>query len=80
MDVPEWTAQEFETLVTHPELGDAEIARLLPLRSAGAVGVVRAGIHEFHRGGDSDILSERMRRRLEHPREPLTCAVCDEKL
>lgn len=62
---PAWTAQEFTTLLQNPTLSDAEIARLLPQRTEGAVGWVRSGIHSYHRGLDTSMLSKMMPARLE---------------
>jgi hypothetical protein len=44
------------------------------------VGVVRAGIHAFHRGGNVSMLSRMMRRILEHRDERGECPVCHEEL
>ena len=70
-----WTAQEFDTLLQNPTLSDAGIARILPQRTDGAVSWVRAGIHSYHTGGDTSMLSRMMLRRLE--RGPsLICPRC----
>jgi hypothetical protein len=79
MKAPGWSAQEFETLLQHPESDDQAVAELLPERSMAAVGVVRGGIHAYHREGmNRSILSEMMVRRLEHGF--VTCPLCRTRL
>ncbi len=77
---PNWEEYEFETLVTHPKLSDEELAKLLPGRSLGAIGVVRSGIHSYHRGLDVSMLSEMMLDRLDDARVPPICPVCGAKV
>jgi hypothetical protein len=44
---PDWTEEEFSTLLDCPTCSDEELAQRLDRRSAGAVGVVRAFLHHF---------------------------------
>ena len=52
------------------------MAQRLPTRSAGAIDIVRAGIHSFHTGGDTSMLSQMMRERLGDRSRPVTCPKC----
>lgn len=76
---PNWTAEEFEQLLNNPQLSDEALAATLERRSAGAVGVVRSGIHGYHRGLESanSLLSKMMRDRLEGGPD-VTCPLCRE--
>jgi len=40
---PDWTPDEFETLLANPESSNEELAKKLPQRSVGAVDAVRSG-------------------------------------
>lgn len=73
----DWDPEEFETLLQHPELDDEAAAALLTGRSVGAVQVVRQGIHAYHVGTNTSMLSDMMIRRLE--REAVTCPVCQRR-
>jgi hypothetical protein len=73
---PEWTKEEFILLVSRPELFDEELVSLLPNRSAGAIGVVRAGIHSFHTGGDVSMLSIMMKDLLGSKETLVECPIC----
>jgi len=57
---PVWTLEEFKTLVDNPTLSDVELASKLPRRTVGAVGVVRAGLHSYHKGRNISMLSRMM--------------------
>lgn len=72
---PDWSEQEFETLLRNPQLSDEEVARLLPRRTLGAIGAVRSFLHNFHEGGDISGLSQMMASRLR--RGSWTCSKCD---
>jgi hypothetical protein len=79
MRAPDWTPGEFETLLQHSESDDQAVAELLPERSMGAVGVVRQGIHAYHREGmNRSMLSEMMIHRL--GQGSVTCPVCRTRL
>ena len=80
-----WTEEQFEFLLTHPELTHAELsnAPLLsqtppPLqRTEDAIETVRSFLHSFHQGGDISGLSQPMRRVLnDEQRGPITCWKC----
>jgi hypothetical protein len=60
MRPPNWKEDEFRTLLAHLDLSNQAISGLIP-RSVGAIGVVRSGVKEYHRGGNSGILSKMMR-------------------
>lgn len=73
---PDWSSEEFEVLLNNPLLTDAELAPLLPERSTGAIGVVRAGIHALHTGRNHSMLSQMMVQRLMAPSKPILCPLC----
>jgi len=54
----------------------SELAGSLPGRSVGAIQVVQQGIHSYHLGQDSTMLSEMMRDRLADSRHPAECPIC----
>jgi len=72
-----WNKEEFEILLQNPRLTDEQLISYLPERSRGAIGVVRAFIHNYHKRGNVSGLSRMMISRLE--RDPWTCPLCDEK-
>jgi len=77
---PNWTQDEFDTLLDNYRLSNEELALKLDKRRPGAVNWVRAGIHSYHRTGrNPSILSQMMVRRLEERRGSLTCHVCGAK-
>ena len=76
---PDWTESEFEVVLNGYGISDEELAGRLPERSLGAVGVVRSGIHSFHKGGNISMLSKVMLRYLEDRRGTLTCPKCGGK-
>lgn len=73
---PDWTESEFEVVLNACGVLDEELAGRLPGRSPGAVRVVRAGIHSFHRGRNISMLSKMMLRYLESRRGALVCPKC----
>lgn len=73
---PDWSEEEFRVLLDRPDLADEEVAKILIGRSTGAIGVVRAGIHNFHLSGNVSMLSKMMLNYLQRRREPLRCPVC----
>lgn len=75
--VPDWTKEEFETLLGNPLLTETELAELLPQRTPGAISFVRQGVHSLHTGRpDHQMLSLMMKDRLMGPSGPILCAVC----
>jgi len=72
----DWSEEEFRVLLDRPDLADEEVAKILIGRSAGAIGVVRAGVHSFHLCGNVSMLSKMMLNYLQRRREPLRCPVC----
>lgn len=73
---PDWSDQEFKILLDRSELLDEDVAKILTKRSAGAVGVVRAGVHNFHLGGNVSMLSRMMVDYLKKRRAHIICPVC----
>jgi len=73
---PNWSIEEFDTLLNNSNLDSLELAQQLPRRTPGAIEVVRVGIHSFHAGGDLSFLSKMMLRRLKEKQEQVTCTVC----
>lgn len=76
--VPNWTLNEFEIVLQHPDLSHAEIAAMLPAyRTEGSVSWVRGGVHRFHAGQDNrGILSKMMRAHLRDKTYTVECAQC----
>ena len=75
--VPDWTADEFETLLNNYGLSDEELARKLPQRSVGAIELVRDAVHSYHTDKMFiSALSKMMCRRLEERRGSLVCSRC----
>jgi len=72
-----WSKEEFEILLQNPQLTDEQLRSQLPRRSLGAIGVVRAFIHNFHKGGSISGVSKMMISRLE--KGLWTCPICNEK-
>jgi hypothetical protein len=73
---PDWTAQEFDTLLQGGQRAGEELAKVLRGRTAGAIEIVQYGIHSYHIGGGTSILSEMMLRRLGDRSRPVNCPVC----
>ncbi len=73
---PDWSVEEFDTVLNNSNLDSLELAQQLPRRTPGAIEVVRQGIHSFHTGGNLSLLSKMMLRRLKEKQEQVTCAVC----
>ena len=61
---PDWTEEEFEILLQHPELSDQELHELLPKRTEGAIGAVRGFVCAYHRPKMAFDLSQMMIKRL----------------
>jgi hypothetical protein len=76
MQAPKWTGEEFEKVLMSGSMDASELAELLPGRSVGAIEVVRQGIHSYHLGRDSTMLSEMMLERLADRRRPAICPIC----
>jgi hypothetical protein len=76
---PDWSSEEFETLISNAHLSNKELTHLLPGRTEGAIDVVRQAIHSFHTGGNTSMLSKMMRQRLETKQQPITCPICRTK-
>jgi len=81
----DWTECEFATLLYRPELSHEALAEILAgvreERSAGAVGVVREGVHTWHKEGRNPgrILSQMMVKLLEDKNRLRTqCWKCKE--
>jgi len=76
---PDWSKEEFETLIKHWNLSDADLSVLIPTRTTDAIKVVRSGIHEFHQKGTSSLLSKMMKTYIEQS-HGLKCPLCGEGL
>ena len=75
MQAPDWTIQEFEKVLTSGSIDVSELAGSLPGRSVGAIQVVQQGIHSYHLGQDSSMLSEMMLDRLADSKRPVKCPI-----
>jgi len=73
---PDWTDEEFDTLLSGAEWTAEDLAAWLPQRSAGAIEAVRAFVHAAHLNGSIVGLSRMMQNRLAARKGTLTCAVC----
>ena len=69
---PDWTESEFEIVVKSYE----ELLAKLQGRTVDAVEIVKQGIHNFHRGANTSMLSKMMLRYLEDKRETMICPKC----
>ena len=76
---PDWTLDEFKTLLNSKGTPSFDLALLLPGRKPIIVGVIQQGIHTFHLGEDHSMLSKLMVDYLEEQRGNLVCPVCGRK-
>jgi hypothetical protein len=76
MRAPDWTNREFEKVPSSGSMDASELARSLPRRSVGAVQVVQHGIHSYHLGQESSMLSEMMLDRFADGKRPVICPIC----
>ena len=72
----DWTEAEFILLVSRPDLPDDGFSEIITERSAGAIAIVRAGVHSFHSGGDTSMLSGMMMSLLGSKNTLVTCPLC----
>lgn len=77
---PYWTPDEFEILLRSPDLSADNLHLKLPNRTPDAIQIVRSGIHAFHTGKNTSMLSNMMIRRLEGDTSSLVCPICEEPL
>lgn len=77
---PDWTKEEFGILLQNNSLPSEGFFKLLPQRTADAITVVRSGIHEFHKKGESTLLSKMMKETLSKSSIALKCPLCGENL
>ena len=73
---PDWTIDEFKTLLAAGGKPPAELVGQIPTRTAGAIAVVQQGVHAFHLGNSRLLLSRVMVDYLEEQRGKLACPVC----
>ena len=73
---PEWTPEEFEILLQSPTLPVENLKLKLPRRTTSAIQIVRNGIHAYHTGMDTSMLSFMMVNRLKLNTIGLICSVC----
>jgi hypothetical protein len=78
--LPDWTPEEFEILLQHNSVPAEDLSIQLVRRSADAVQIVRNGIHEFHKKGESSLLSIMMKERLSKSGMGLACPLCGERI
>jgi hypothetical protein len=65
MKMRRWTLDEFETVLTHPDLSATELARVLQGRSRDAIELVRIGIQRFfNRQPNAGFLSSMLLQRM----------------
>jgi len=75
---PNWTEEEFRTVLSNPKRSDEELSAESLDRTPGAIGFVRAGIHDFHNDCDNSILSATMKEVLRNSKEHWLCPVCQQ--
>jgi len=73
---PDWTEAEFQTLLDSSNISAADLAGRLSGRTPDAIEVVRQGIHRYHSGMDTSMLSQMMLRVLSQRGGSLVCPVC----
>ena len=73
---PDWTAAEFEILLQNPTLCYESLHLKLPGRTTAAVQIVRSGIHAFHSGLNTSMLSKLMISRLKNDTSGFVCPIC----
>jgi hypothetical protein len=77
---PVWTLNEFDLLLQNPSLSYFDIVKIIPGRSEDAIQIVRGGIHEIHKNGDSPVLSVMMKKRLAQVGSTRICPICKEPI
>jgi hypothetical protein len=78
MKMPEWTENEFDILARNYNVTVGELLKLLPGRTEGAIGVVREGVHAYHKGLNISMLSQIMKDYLAKNKGSITCPKCEE--
>jgi hypothetical protein len=78
--LPDWTKEEFGILLQNNSLLNEGFTTLLPSRTIDAIQIVRSGIHEFHKKGDSTLLSRMMKESLTKSGIVLSCPICGERI
>lgn len=73
---PDWTADEFRVVLNNPTVSAARLAQRLRRRTPASIGVVRQGIHGYHQGRNTAVLSDVMFGILEEKHGASTCPVC----
>jgi len=74
--MPDWTLDEFKTLLAAGGKTSATLVGQIPTQTAGAIAVVQQGIHAFHLGNNHSMLSKIMVDYLEDQQGHLVCPVC----
>jgi hypothetical protein len=59
--LPNWTEDEFRTLLDNPETSPADLSQGPLARSPEAIALIRQAAREFEAGHDNDRLSQTMR-------------------
>jgi len=75
----DWTREEFEILVINPAHNSETLATLLLGRSADSIELIRNGLHAFHTGKNTSMLSKLMLARLEASENAIICPICEGK-
>ena len=73
---PDWKEEEFEILLENGEGSVADLLILLRGRNSDAISIVQSGIHSYHRGLNTSVLSQMMLRRLGDGTRPVKCPKC----
>jgi hypothetical protein len=61
---PDWSEEEFRLLLSHPDMPALELVTDLPQRTVAAIELVRQGVADFQKKGESVLLSQMMVRVL----------------
>ena len=75
---PDWTRKEFEAVLKNPTLSSEALALQLPGRSVDSILLIRRGVHAFHTGRNTPMLSKLMLRQLQYKGNQIKCPVCGE--
>ena len=77
VQAPDWTLQEFETLINLPAVPAGELSRLLGTRTAAAIEAMRGVVHAYHGGArDHPALTPALHRYLDQRGGFIVCAQC----
>ena len=77
--IPDWTIDEFKTLLEGKGISPFNLAFQLPGRIPKTVSGIQQGVHAFHLGEAHSMLSKLMVDYLEERQGNLVCPVCGRK-